>query len=73
MPLAEGCYYFLQVRQVIVGAGDQMSATHIEPFDLVEQVAKLSLYSLEHSIQGVAVRLAEGVEMQSLDPLREHL
>ncbi len=56
-----------EVRDVVVGAGDVVPAAHVEPFTLLDEVGELFLRGLQTAFEGIAVVLAEHVEVQPLD------
>lgn len=61
----------LEERDVIVGAGDVMSAAEVEPPQPVEICAELLFDSIECRLQIVGVLLAKRVEVQTVDDGRE--
>lgn len=56
-----------QLVAVVVGVGHQMAAAHIEPLDLVEESAEMLFDGFQRLSQVLGPRLAEHVEVQSLD------
>ena len=60
-----------QVVGVVALAGHQVAAAHVEPFDLRQQVAESLFDPHEGLLEVVGGRLAQRVEVQPLDALRQ--
>ena len=56
-----------QLVAVVLGVRHQVAAAHIEPFDPVEVLAEVFFDGFERQPQVVRTRLAEHVEMQTVE------
>ena len=61
----------LQRGNVVAGAGDVMSAAEVEPLHIGQQIAKLFCHGIQRHGQCIGVLLAESVEVQSVQKLRQ--
>ena len=52
---------------VVAGFGDMVAAAHVEPFDLVEEVAEFGFDGVEGGGEGVGVLFAERVEVEPVE------
>jgi len=62
-----------QVFDVIVTMGHQVTATQVEPLNLREEMSELLFYHRQRTFLVVGVVLAEVVQMQSRDAVRQRL
>ena len=62
-----------QLVAVVLGVRHQVAAAHIEPFDPVEVLVEVFFDGFERQPQVVRTRLAEHVEMQTVDSRRQLL
>ena len=54
---------------VVVGVGHQMAAAHVEPLDTIQILPEMPLHGLQRQTQVLGARLAQHMEVESLDPL----
>ena len=61
----------LQRGNVVAGAGDVMSAAEVEPLHIGQQIAEFFSHGVQRHGQCIGVLLAERVEVQSVQKLRQ--
>ncbi len=57
--------------RVVAFTRHQMSASHIDPFHLRQQMSELTFKCLKHSLQIKRCRFTQGMEVKSLHSIRE--
>ena len=60
-----------QVSGVVILTCDQMSASHVEPFKSRNQMSVTLFKRVQHLLEVMAVRFAEGVKMKALYSFRK--
>ena len=71
MPLFEAPEEVNQMCGIVIFAGHEVTSSHVQPFDMGEQMPE-SVFDLCQSLfEVVGGRLAEGVEMKPLHSLRK--